>query len=631
MRLKRDYHLRMDESRVAGRFEFGILGPVRVVVAGEDRPVAGEKLRALLGRLLVEANRPVATDRLIDELWGDDPPATARQTLHAHVARLRRLLAMDGESESRLAKVDRGYVLRVDRDELDETRFARLVTAAREDLAEGRLEAAAGRYAEALALWRGEALEGVTFHWAEAERARLEDRRVGVVEEKIDLDLQLGRSAEFLPELERLADRYPLRERLSAQLMLALYAGGRQADALAVYQGARRALDQVGLEPGPALRELEVRILNQDPRLAAAPLAVPRIQARRPLHARVLGATLALLAVATVAGAVLLTRAPPPSAAESRPPPIPADSLVEIDPATSRVVSVTRVGRDPDSLAATDEAIWVANVGDRTVSRIDHLTKEMRIVGGAPAALGITSGLNGDVWLSSFEEPVVTLIASRGRVRDGVHSVASGPPRVNVRGSAEGLAVGGGFLWVTSPSESGGDDTVSRIDLRSRQLVSSVQVGDEPMFVAFGYGSAWTSDYRGDTVSVVRPGSERAETISVSGGPLGVAAGAGSVWVVTFWNRALVRIDPETRRVVGSTRVGDGPLAVAVGGGSVWVTNRDSRTVIRIDPQTGAVIGRINVDAAPYGVRFAHGRLWVTTQQCGSPVVPCRRSRPEVG
>lgn len=127
-------------------------------------------------------------------------------------------------------------------------------------------------------------------------------------------------------------------------------------------------------------------------------------------------------------------------------------------------------------------------------------------------------------------------------------------------------------------------------------------------------------------MSVVRPGSERPETIAVSGGPLGIAAGGDAIWVVTFWSRELVRIDPETRRVLRRIRVGAGPFAVAVGAGAVWVTNRDDRTISRIDPDANTVVQTIRLAASPYGIRVAHGRVWVTTQRCGSPVAPCAAS-----
>jgi serine/threonine-protein kinase len=295
-----------------------------------------------------------------------------------------------------------------------------------------------------------------------------------------------------------------------------------------------------------------------------------------------------------------------------------ADRLVEIDPATNRVVSVTPVGHGPDSMAMTDDAIWVANHEDRTVTRVALPSHEVRVIGGAPVAYQLVSGLNGDVWLSSFEEPLVTLIAPGGEVDSDVKTLAAGPRRVRLPGSGEGLATGGGFLWVTSPSDSGGRDTVFQIDLRDRRLVSSFPVGKLPLFATFGYGSAWVANYKGDSVSVIRPGIARPETVRVGAGPLGIAAGEGAIWVVTYWNRRLVRIDPETRRVLARIPVGAGPLSVAVGAGSVWVTNRDERTVTRVDPRTGKVARTIHLDSAPYGIRHGHGRIWVTTQSCGS-------------
>jgi DNA-binding SARP family transcriptional activator/DNA-binding beta-propeller fold protein YncE len=602
------------------RLELGILGPLSLTVGGEARPVAGDKLQALLARLVLDANRAVATERLIDELWGDEPPATARQSLHVHVGRLRRLLA-DGTGPSPLETTGSGYLLRLGADELDALRFRSLVESARVEQAAGRLGAAGDAFREALALWRGDALEGIALPWAETERARLAELRLGAVEERIDVELRLGRAAELVPELERLVEAEPLRERLRGQLMLALYAAGRQADALVAYQRARRELDQVGLQPGPRLRELEQAILRQDPALTTAPLGGAAAQPTR--HRRRLGGlVLAALATAVVGAALVALRDEPPRAAHAGQIVVGPDSLVEIDPATNRVVSAVRVGSGPDSIASTEDAIWVANTADRTVSRIDLATREARVVGGAPVAHQLASGLSGDVWLSSFEEPVVTLIARGGRAL-GEGAVVAAPFRVGLPGSAEGLATGGGYLWVTSPSDSGGRDTVSRIDLRSRRLVASTEVGPLPLFAAFGYGSAWVSNYHGSSVSVVRPGSAAVETVAVGRGPLGIAAGQGGVWVVSYWDRTLTRIDPETRQVVGRVRLGAGPLGVAAGAGAVWVTNRDDRTVVRVDPGTDRVVRTIRLRASPYGIRVAHGRVWVTTQRCGSPAVPC--------
>ena len=536
------------------------------------------------------------------------------------------MLGVDGPDGSPLAKEASGYVLRlVDGDAVDATRFRRLVQDAQRAQEEGRSAAAAKQFREALGLWRGPPFAGVVLAHAEAERAELDDLRLAALEGRIDADLHLGGAAAVIPELEQLVAKHPHREHLRAQLMLALYATGRQADALRAYSDARRALsEELGLEPGPRLRELQQAILRQDPELVTAPLPAASAQPgsrrrRRPIAAVALAAAAAL----AVAGVILATRDDPPSAAPVAAPRVLPNSLVEIDPATNAVVSVSRVGRDPESIASTEDALWVANAGDRTVARIDLDSKQVRIVGGAPVAAQLVSSLSGDVWLSSFEEPVVSLIAERGRIVEGVHELASGPLLVRLPGSAEGLAIGGGFLWVTSPSDSGGEDTLTSVDLRTRQVVSSVTVGHLPLYTTFGYGSAWVSNYRGDSVSVVRPGSRKVETIEVSGGPLGIAAGAGAVWVATFWSKELVRIDPETRRVVRRIPIGAGPLAVAVGAGSVWVTNRDDRTISRIDPHANRVVQTIPLAAPPHGIRFAHGRVWVTTRRCGSPIVHC--------
>ena len=363
---------------------------LEVVVDDERRPVPGDKLQALLSRLLLERNRPVATDRLIDDLWGARPPATARQSLHAHIARLRRLLAA-GEDGSMLGTDGRGYILRVDDDQLDAERFQSLVATAREERRSGRTAAAGQRLREALDLWRGPVLDGVPLEGAEGERAELEGLRLAALEERIDVDLSLGAAAEVLPELEQLVRSNPLRERAWGQLMVALYASGRQADALATYQNARRELAAVGLEPEPRLRELEQAILNQDSSLGTPP---PHHGAERPqtFARRAVAALLAIAAITIVVVAIVAAQNEPPRAAVPAVPPVHPNSLVEIDPGTNRVVSSTRVGRGPESIASSKDAIWVANVEDRTVSQLPW---ERRKCGSSAAHRSLATSLAG--------------------------------------------------------------------------------------------------------------------------------------------------------------------------------------------------------------------------------------------
>jgi DNA-binding SARP family transcriptional activator len=242
--------------------QYRILGPLEVVEEGSPLALGGARQRALLALLLTRANEVVSTDRLIDELWGGRPPKAADNALQYHVSRLRKLLA---PSKAIVTK-EPGYVIQVGPDELDLLRFERLV----EEGQRSSPEAAARLFREAVALWRGPALADFAHEsFAQPEILRLEELRLIALEQRIDADLALGRAAELVAELEALAREHSLRERLRAQLMLALYRSGRQAEALEVYRQTRRMLaDELGIEPGPALHELEQAILRQDPELA---------------------------------------------------------------------------------------------------------------------------------------------------------------------------------------------------------------------------------------------------------------------------------------------------------------------------------------------------------------------------
>jgi DNA-binding SARP family transcriptional activator/class 3 adenylate cyclase len=227
--------------------EFRILGPLEVVENGLALELGGQKQRALLAALLLDANRVVSADRLIDALWEDEPPETAQKALQVYVSQLRKLLGKE-----RLETRAPGYLLRVEPDQLDLGRFTRL----REE----------GRSRDALALWRGPPLaEFADRRFAQFEIARLDELQLACLEEQVEQALDRGLDTDLVGELESLVHEHPLRERLRCQFMLALYRSGRQAEALETYQDARRALvGGLGIEPGRALRELHQAILNQD-------------------------------------------------------------------------------------------------------------------------------------------------------------------------------------------------------------------------------------------------------------------------------------------------------------------------------------------------------------------------------
>jgi DNA-binding SARP family transcriptional activator len=250
--------------------QFRILGPLEVADGDAVIPLAGAKQRGLLAILLLSANETVSSDRLIDELWGGQSPESGRTALQVRVSQLRKALGAAGDAIDTRAP---GYVLRLEPEQLDLHRFERLVGEA--DAAEPAL--AAAKLREALALWRGPPLADLSYEsFAQPAIRRLGELRLAALEKRVDADLALGRHADLVAELETFVADHPLRERLRAQLMLALYRCGRQADALAVYQSTRRALvEQLGIEPSPPLRELEQAILRQDAALELAAAAAP--------------------------------------------------------------------------------------------------------------------------------------------------------------------------------------------------------------------------------------------------------------------------------------------------------------------------------------------------------------------
>jgi DNA-binding SARP family transcriptional activator len=243
--------------------DFRILGPLQVSREGRPLDLGGHRQKVLVCLLLLHANEVRSAEQIIDVLWGEAAPATARKALQVSVSRLRQILGA-GVLETRAP----GYLIRVQDGELDLHRFERLV-------AQGKLALATdpGRAAvllrKALTLWRGPALADVMYEpFAQAEAGQLEELRLSCLEERIEADLALGRHADLVGELEVLTDRHPYRERMSGRLMLALYRSGRQAEALEIYRRSRdRLVEELGIEPGQELRSLASRVLNQDPSL----------------------------------------------------------------------------------------------------------------------------------------------------------------------------------------------------------------------------------------------------------------------------------------------------------------------------------------------------------------------------
>jgi DNA-binding SARP family transcriptional activator len=268
---------------------FLILGPLEVRVGDRPIPVSSPRRRALLACLILHPNQIFSVDYLIDDLWGRRAPATARNVIQGHVASLRKLLQGEGGKQpaaSRLSTSPPGYVLHIEPGELDLYGFEDLLSRARQARASGDLKAAADGFHAALALWRGPALVDVHNTLLNsslpAATVRLEELRLTALEERLEIDLALGRHAELIGELRSLIASQPLRERLHGQLITALYRSGRQTEALQAYQDARRMLlEEFGLEPSLALQQLQRDILVGDP-ASNASLAIPAAQKVEP-------------------------------------------------------------------------------------------------------------------------------------------------------------------------------------------------------------------------------------------------------------------------------------------------------------------------------------------------------------
>jgi DNA-binding SARP family transcriptional activator len=276
--------------------EFGVLGSVAARDCGQPLEIPRGKPTALLALLLLHRNTAVSSDRLIDELWGEAAPKTAAKTLQLYVSQLRKVLPSDV-----LLTQPPGYLLRAPAGAVDADRFERLLAEGRDQLERADPSRAAVTLRDALGLWRGPAFADVTYEaFVHAESERLEELRLEAFEERVEADLRCGRHAEVVGELTAVAAEHPLRERLKAQLMLTLYRCGRQSEALAVFSTTRRRLhDELGIEPGRELRELEGAILRHDESLSAPKR--PRVSGARATAAHPSRIAVAAIVVAAVA------------------------------------------------------------------------------------------------------------------------------------------------------------------------------------------------------------------------------------------------------------------------------------------------------------------------------------------
>jgi DNA-binding SARP family transcriptional activator/DNA-binding beta-propeller fold protein YncE len=492
--------------------EFRILGQLEIVDDGVPVELPPGQRRSLLIDLLLHADEAVSVDRLVEDLWEGDAPATADKIVQLHISHLRRQLG--GERIERQAA---GYVFRLRPGELD----AQLAEQLAADASPAALAERIRLIREALALWRGRALADVEYQaFARNEAARLEELRLSLQERLFDARLQLGEHRELVPDLEALVAEHPLREHLRALLMLALYRSGRQAEALAAYrQGRVRLQDELGLDPGPELQQLERRILEHDTALVARQPSPP-LRAR---NARVLVAAAIVAAVVAAGAAGLLLH---PKAAPAR---AVANGAIHVDDHSGHFRRSLRLGLTPRALVLRGDVLWAANFGDRTVTRVD-----------VPSGAGIAVG------------------------------VPAAPTTV---------AVGGNAVWVGTSFA----PVLFRLDPASAQLVGTVRLPAPADGVAVSRGAVWVVNQEAGTLVRVDPRTGRTTVVRRQlGGPTAIQARDGHLWIAASLARRLLRVDTRTLAVTTFPLM-LAPQALSVGCGAVWLADPADNEVTRFD------------------------------------------------
>jgi DNA-binding SARP family transcriptional activator/DNA-binding beta-propeller fold protein YncE len=573
---------------------FLVLGSLEARGDGRELELGPGRQRALLALLVLHAGEVLSLDRLVDALWREQPPASAAKVVQGYVSQLRRVLGAE-------AIVTRGSGYRLAGCETDADEFERLLAQARaQEPAE-----AASTLRQALALWRGHAFADVEYEpWAQAEIGRLEELRLVALEERIEAELQLGEAARLVPEVEALVAEYPLRERLAALLMLALYRSGRQADALEAYAAARRRLvGELGIEPGPELQELQRRILTQDPGLGGP--ARVRPLARAASRARWLVAAGALtLAAAATAGGLLL------AGASER---VRANSVVLLDARSGKVDAQIGVGSLPSQIAVGAGAVWVLNSGDDTVTEIDPGSRRpVATFATATQVVGIAAA-GGALWLaSSSGSRGYVLPVSLTKVDPGTRATLLTVPlpvkylkAVYTRFPGERIVVaGGGSVWVVD-----GEYRLVRIDARTGDVQRRFTFGADAL--AFGGGELWLVQ-QGSRVLRLDPKTNRVDLTFPLAAGTSLDYGFGSAWVADPVQSLVWRISPGIPARARSIAVATGSTAVTAAAHAVWASSALTNEVTRIDPETNRADTEIAL-TAPQDLAPAAQGVWVST------------------
>lgn len=569
-----------------------VLGPFAVVHEEGAVTVPKGNERALVALLALHAGRPLPADTIVESLWGEDAPTSARDMVRVYVARARTRLGGSIEHDAS------GYALLVDEEDVDALLFEHLREQGGRKLGGGSEDEAVALLRQAIDLWRGEALQEFRdFPFAREAIPRLEEARLAATEDLCDAELAFGHAAQLVPLLERLVEENPYRERLRGQLMLALYRDGRQAEALAHYRdGRRRLVEEIGIEPGPKLRDLERSILQHDPILdgPAHPKhggSTPAVQAKRKRRTRLAAlATVGLVAGLGVALSVFeMTR----GSATVR---VVPNSLAVVDGSSGRLEASVRLPGVPVDVATDTRDIWVALGEPHEIAKIRRRTRTVAKIPVAGVPRRIVR-VPGGLWIdSSYSGAITRLDVFSGSVGRPIRLFP--PTRISFAWGRHGLWAAG------SP---GGeavelDPRTARVRRRIRDLDSPSAIATDPR------GEWFASANRAEVQHVLGGTSHR---IPIGSSPVDVAVGLGAAWAVTPADGKLWRIDPRRNDVVAIVGVPADPESVVVADGSVWVGSRQPGVLTRVDPTTNRVVSSL-VLGRPIDALTSSGRkLWV--------------------
>ncbi|HEX8123871.1 MAG TPA: BTAD domain-containing putative transcriptional regulator [Solirubrobacteraceae bacterium] len=593
---------------------FRLLGPLEIDDDGRRVDLDPPKERALLAVLLLQRGRPLTVDRLVDALWEDDAPATAAKAVQVYVGHLRRALGAES-----VRTTPGGYAFATDAHEVDVERFEETSGEGRRLLDAGDADAAAARLRESLALWRGAPLAEFAYaRFAQDAIAGLEEDHLATLEARIDADLALGEDARLVPELQGLVRAHPLRERLHAQLMLALSRSGRQADALAAYADVRRRLvDELGLEPGAELREAQRAVLAQEGAAVAPAPRSPPAGRTDPSSVAARRRRIALVAVAGtvaagVAVALLVSRG-----GDGTSPPVRArgDSVAVVDPVTGRLVDDVAVGRSPTAVAAGEGAVWALNADDRTISRIDVATRTQRTfgIGATPTDLAAGEGAlwvgnGGSVRGAQFAGAAAMSLARLDPTTAAVRSSVLLPRGGRIVSNAvrQHVAFAGGAVWAIAP-----DASVARLDPATNRITARVG-GLHALALAAAGDELWALADDGDLARIEPARGRVARRVRVPAVSLtSIAVGGGAVWGTDPFAGVVWRVDSGRRPLQRTIDVGRGVDAVAFGAGRAWASNGARGTLTGIDARTNRVGAPLAIGGVPTGVAVTHDAVWV--------------------